>query len=591
MTLFLWAMWFGLITGLLEISQLLGAKVVLHRAAHVGWNASWMSPVADVLLFTALALVFAMVSHLRREFAPPRLIAFTFCFLAALSLLVMHPRLHWLAILALALGLARITSGAIHRRLESFDALVRYSLGKLLVLVAVMGVAVHGSIWAAEIHALSKLPNARRVAPNVLVIVLDTVRATNLSVYGSVRATSPNLELLAQKGVAFDRAMSAAPWTLTSHASMFTGRFPHDLSADWRKPLDGSHRVLAEVFRDHGYLTAGFVANTDVCSYEWGLNRGFAHYEDYVFSVGELLRTSSLVRVISNDSRMRQLTGNYEILGRKTAEDLNRDFLQWLSNQERERPFFAFLNYFDAHRPYLPPEPFSHLFSAPVPRANRYPALDSKWSEDEIQGEIDAYDGSIAYLDHQIGTLVDELDKRRLLKNTLVVVTSDHGEEFGEHGLFSHGNSLYLPSLHVPLIISFPTRVPAGKRVPDLVTLRDLPTTILELAELAQPRFPGNSLSRFWMANDAANLPSSQVISEVNFAQNLPAWFPVSKGDLRAVASDGWHYIRNGDGREELYNLETDEREVRNLAALEENGWILQRLRRTLDNAYAGDAH
>ena len=129
-------------------------------------------------------------------------------------------------------------------------------------------------------------------SPNVLLIVLDTVRADHLSLYGYERPTTPNLERLAKRGIRFDNARATAPWTLPSHASMFTGHWPHELGAKWMTPLRGNLPTLAEYLGAHGYATAGFVANVVYCSQETGLARGFTHYEDYVLEKLAPLRTS-----------------------------------------------------------------------------------------------------------------------------------------------------------------------------------------------------------------------------------------------------------------------------------------------------------
>src|SRR5262249_3466064 len=143
-----------------------------------------------------------------------------------------------------------------------------------------------------------------------------------------------------------------------------------------------------------------------------------------------------------------------------------------------QKPFFAFLNYFDAHGPYLPPPPFNRKFGDGGPQPDLM--VRRTWSPQEIQRSIDAYDGALSYLDEQLGILLDKLKNQHLLENTLIVVTSDHGEQFGEHGLFDHANSLYRPLLHVPLVISYPPRVPASIRISHPVTLVNLPSTILD---------------------------------------------------------------------------------------------------------------
>jgi arylsulfatase A-like enzyme len=463
----------------------------------------------------------------------------------------------------------------------------------MIGLVVLLGLSVEGWRMIAEHRALAKLPPAPAPAPNVLFITLDTVRAPSMSLYGYLRSTTPKLEEFAKTGVVFDRALATASWTLPSHASMFTGRWPHELSANLTTPLDGTHLTLAEYLRARGYVTAGFVANMRYCGYESGLDRGFVHYEDYPVSLGAIASSSTLARTIANNFRLRRLIQNDQHLNRKTAEQLNDDVLRWLSHK-RERPFFVFLNYFDAHEPYLPPPPFDRKFGpgrrhgnySPLHRWLWEPAVNYRNMTDEnIQEEIDAYDGAVAYLDHHLGLLFDELKKRGLTSNTLIVVTSDHGEEFGEHGLFEHSYSLYRPSVHVPLIISFPRRMPTNRRIQTPVTLRNLPSTIAGLLDYEdEPPFPSQSLARHWEGvSNHESLQEELLLSEANYTTGRPDWFPVSKGDMYSVVFQGKRYIRNGDGQEELYDFLEDPREQNNLAQSEGNRKMLQQYRLFLD--------
>jgi arylsulfatase A-like enzyme len=178
-----------------------------------------------------------------------------------------------------------------------------------------------------------------------------------------------------------------------------------------------------------------------------------------------------------------------------------------------------------------------------------------------------AYDGTLASLDHQLGLLFAELDRRAELANTIVVITSDHGELFGEHGLMEHSNSLYLDVLHVPLVIVHPPKVPANVRVPQRVSLRDLPETMIDLAGLAETHaFPGASLARMWAATPPAQ---DVVLSETNQAHSVyPDSYPARKGRMQSLFTGDFHYIKNlGDGREELYDLAADPRELRDLSS------------------------
>jgi len=186
-----------------------------------------------------------------------------------------------------------------------------------------------------------------------------------------------------------------------------------------------------------------------------------------------------------------------------------------------------------------------------------------------IQHERDAYDGALAYVDDRLGALFGALKGRGLWDNTLVIITADHGEEFGEHRVFEHGYSLYLPSIHVPLIVSLPGRVPAGKRIQTPITLRDLASTIVDMLDLTREApFPGRSLARYWEPSPAPRpVQEEPLLAELTQVTGQPAWFPASKGNMKSLVFQGMRYIKNGDGAEELYNFSDDPWEVANLAA------------------------
>jgi arylsulfatase A-like enzyme len=225
---------------------------------------------------------------------------------------------------------------------------------------------------------------------------------------------------------------------------------------------------------------------------------------------------------------------------------------------------------------------------SPLKRWNWYPAAaHSNMGESEIQEELDAYDGALAYLDYHLGILFDELQQRKILDNTFVIITSDHGEELGEHDVFGHGHSLYLPSVHVPLLISFPKQLPTGIRINELVSLRDLPATVMDLLGFSENSpFPGGSLSRYWRGEGrSSNSGSTPLLSEVAYAPGHPDWFPASKGDMKSLIYKKMRYIKNGDGSEELYDLKKDPWEKRNLNQGKERQTELEEFRERLDAA------
>src|SRR5262249_24741608 len=266
-------------------------------------------------------------------------------------------------------------------------------------------------------------------------------------------------------------------WTLPSHATFFTGHMPHEIFSDWKRmkflawelPMNDRFPTLAELFSARGYRTAGFVANWGYGDRVFGLNRGFAHYEDLLvfsdrgLSFEQVLNSSYLTRLSTKAIRTRgwrsvlpekeeqpEFSRRDPIqdlhrdvpLARKDASEVNGEFLRWL-DLNRDRPFFAFLNYMDTHNPYIHRSDFVGPLSSKIPGALPEPAPTNEAMLKMADMRVD-YETSLAYLDQQIGSLLAALENRELLDSTLVVITSDHGEQFGEHGRRGHGNTLYM---------------------------------------------------------------------------------------------------------------------------------------------------
>jgi arylsulfatase A-like enzyme len=449
-------------------------------------------------------------------------------------------------------------------------------------------------------------------ARNVLLIVWDTVRAGNLSLHGYSRPTTPNLERLAARGVYFARAFATSPWTLPSHGSLFTGRWPHELAANWKRPLDGAYPTLAGQLQSFGYDTAGFVANLEYCSRETGLARGFTHYEDYPISAWEVFtRYIGLGRrmdLVSLAFVADKLAGG-RALGRsatlplskehaKRGAMVNQAFLDWHSWQRtRGRPFFAFLNYADAHTPYEVPERQAASFGQRPSSWRDLIVLESwltldksRLSAGDLELAIDVYDECIAYLDRLLGTLLDELARRGVLDETLVIVTSDHGEHLGDHLLFFHGCSLYRQLVEIPLLIVGTKIVPAGRVVREPVSLRDVPATVVELLGLAwNSPFPGRSLARLWGPREEGDPHAGEpLLMETDKPPLLvnQGREPAAQGPMKALIAGGMHYIRTSHGLEELFSLNSDPDERLNLAALPNARLAVQGFRRVLQGMH-----
>jgi choline-sulfatase len=351
--------------------------------------------------------------------------------------------------------------------------------------------------------------------PNVLVVTLDTLRADRLGSYGYAPARTPRLDALAARGMRFAQATTVTPLTLPAHSSLFTGTFPpfHGVRDNGGFYLGEEQVTLAETLREREYRTGGFVS-AFVLDSRWGIQQGFdRYYDDF-----DLARFENAAGM---DAIQRP--------GRETVDEA----LRWLQ-EDRERPFFAWVHLYDPHTPYRPEPAFAGL----------YPATASG-----------AYDGEIAATDAQVGRLLDALEADGRLARTLVVVLADHGEMLGEHGEQTHGFFIYDAAVHIPLIVAGP-RVPAAV-VTDQVRIVDVMPTVLDLVGApGPPSVQGVSLMAF--ARGAR--PSLLAYSESWFPRYHYGW-----SELVSVQDGRFKLIRAP--RPELYDLARDPRESADLAA------------------------
>lgn len=551
------ALWSALLLGMAESTVLLYRRVVLESFIWSSRDIVWMAPLGYALIFVPPAAALALAMRRRPGLAPrvmPLLMAaLTFVAVAMLVRLVSLSRIHMISVAIVAAGCAYQVWRSVVRRPHRWNRLVSLSLPWLAGVVVVVGGGGRLMRLAIERHLIADLPESPAGAPNILLLILDTVRGENLSLYGYPRPTTPNLERWARRGVVFDRAIAPSSWTLQSHASFFTGRLPHEMRTGFLRPLGPTYPTVAAVLRHNGYRTAGFVANQAYCSYESGLSRGFIEYSGYRISVKQALLSTELGQYLSDwDSQLILRTRDA-----KSAADVNGQFLKWQGGIPG-RPYFAFLNYMEAHLPY------------------RYTpdSLVRAFARDSATRIVDGYDAAIAHLDREIGNLLDTLEARGALRNTIVIVASDHGELLGEHGLTDHGNGLWMQLLRVPLlVIDQRGTLPAGLRVETPVSLRDLAATISEMAG-ARPRdvFPGRSLSRFWTGGASGGRGEGQgdpwIFAEVaQRPRRLNSVWPNARGPMASILTDRYHLIRDGEGRETMYDYVADPEEARDLAA------------------------
>ena len=590
-SLLLLAIWFGIVAGLVEgVGLLLFQRINWARwgpTLHVSDPIIWISPIVDLILFSVLTLALWAVGLLIPKV---RVIQAAIALLAALTVydwLTVTARLSHLSCLLLAAGVGAAFSRWVANHEVATLQFVKRTLPWVAGVAVVAFVGIQGGRWLREVSAVANLPPAAPDAPNVLIIVIDTLRADHLSCFGYARATSPNMDRLAAQGVLFENAISASSWTFPSHASLLTGRYQYEHGMDKIKkmPLLGSEAfspngfpTLGEALMQKGYRTGAFSGNRTFFTQDLGFGRGFVHFEDYFHSPADMfVRTlygREFARIYLNRSDKSKVKRALRFLGmdslldkdsegsgkyggaqgvRKRADVVNQEVLRWI-DKDGKRPFLAFLNYFDVHYPYGGPPTYPK------------PAWDHA-------GNIGQYDAGVKYADDALGRLMQGLDHRGLSKNTLVIVTADHGESLGQHGLSYHGQALYWELIHVPLVIRYPGHVPAGVRADVPVTNSTIPATVMELLGQGEGKtFPGPSLSAFWKT-PASEPNSPDVLSEVA-EHNIITDESKAIGKLVATTADGpmksvvttrWHLIVHKELGDQLYDWVHDPGEVNNL--------------------------
>ena len=443
----------------------------------------------------------------------------------------------------------------------------------------VLGLALLvGSAWLARAAPSQSLPSPitskAATQPNVIVLVMDTVRADHLSVYGYSRKTTPNLKRLAEDSTVYNQAISASDFTLTSHATLFTGMYgswhgahcqPPD--ASYGQALSSGIPTLAEMLSSKGYRTMGIAANLYLRA-DFGLERGFQTFR--IPRPVPLLAAESWYML--RNAMRRGLswivdTSQFDRLYSRGVE-INQTFFDVVKETDlSQAPFFAFLNYMDAHFPYVPPAPFDRLFPGKGHRMlqDDLEAIQSKvvngGSLPEVYSTYSSsqYDGGIAYIDVQIGQIVQWLKDQKLYDNTMIVVTSDHGEAFGEKRFFLHGNSTYQNLLHVALLVKYPNSAHKGV-VDEPVSTTDVVPTVLDTLRFhIPPTVQGKNLL------DAASLQPREIFGE---SFPCPVIHPsecISGCTIRSVILWPNKFITSSNGKYETYDLSNDPDESRNL--------------------------
>jgi arylsulfatase A-like enzyme len=446
--------------------------------------------------------------------------------------------------------------------------------GVLMVALAVSTYPVApGFLRPLDVGDAGAAPASSRELPNVIVVVMDTVRADHLSVYGYERATSPELARFAERAYLFHRATANSNWSLPSHATLLTGLLPHQHGARAvvsavtaaehsqqamarlaYQPLADEQVTLAERLREVGYQTALVSANYAWLSPESGLLQGF----DYVDSrPGMMVGWEPFAAPYLRHQPIKVLATMYArgTSSKASAREIVDHVENYLTRRSRH-PFFLLINFMDAHAPYT-----SAL------HADTVPEIRARFASHPLSAaNLESYDRSIAFLDQQLGRLFADLQARGLFDDALIVVTSDHGERFGSIGRGRHGDDLSQESVHVPLLIKVPHQA-RGERSERRAQLADVAPTILDRAGLPIPQeFFGSALAE----RSRAVIAESYLAAGGTVTPLRPV--PIAQLDselptMWALFEADWKLVHDARGRDALYDLASDPAEATDLAS------------------------
>lgn len=435
------------------------------------------------------------------------------------------------------------------------------------VLFSLIAVAVQShNLPVAQVSAKESAPI------NVLLISIDTLRGDHVGCLGYDRSTSPNIDKLASEGCLFSDCVSTSNWTIPAHMSMFTSLYPviHGVTG-YEKKLDERRITLAEILKDNGYVTGGFVSGAGrELQAEHGFDQGFDCYDDFT---------------VYFDQRFNLFEENETFQGPNddvTCPIVHRIATRWLKKNYKKK-FFLFVHLWDVHNDYIPPPPYDTMFDPDYKgkmtgkvrdiRKIR-PGIDPK----DLNHIMSLYDGEIKYVDEWIGKLMGELEMLGVADNTLIVLTADHGEEFNEHGGNHHGRTLYDESTYVPLIFRLPGKVPEEKVIKTQVSLVDILPTVLDVLgiETDAKEWQGMSILPLIQGEDSNHRKEVFIESQ---ARNK---------NLKAVRTKEFKFVYDFQTQEkELYNLVQDPAEKNNLikTQTQKAGELEQRLMSWLQSA------
>jgi len=478
----------------------------------------------------------------------------------------------------------------------------------LIVLVVIVSSLVSVCVYNNNALNTKNKPALVDGRPNVVMIIMDTTRADHLSCYGYHKKITPHIDTFAADATIYNHAYSTSSWTLPSIASIFSSLYPgkHEAtrSAGGAFKLADRYLTLAEILSQSGYNTAGYASNY-LLTKSIGLQQGFQTFEMVYYDYSFFLTQFSLGAFLNTTLRLYDYMFFKGYLPMGTANQVNRRAVSWLENNAGNGPFFLMLHYIDPHNPYTAFYSEEYKTKEYETIINEYGENNPNYASAEItltkkhfigQQEmpanlknylVDNYDREIQFLDGKIGEIFKTLKKAGSYEDTIIILTSDHGEAFGEHDLFLHGMFLYNDNLHVPLIIKYPggvSKAPAPKVVNYPVSLTGIVPTVLSYLNLPLPEsLQGSSL------DDAKN--------QILISQLFPGrgWKKLSKQqqkklgffnhDMMSFIDGDYKLIKRFGKKDMLFNIKQDPQETKNI--IHRNIADAQRLNSLLKNHIA----
>jgi len=488
-----------------------------------------------------------------------------------------------------ALLLARVVCRLLNRiLLNRVKPRLAYAVCFILLLTG--GVIYTNHAWQTNDYVISSLPRTDQsqngkgaITRNVVVILVDCLRADHLGCYGYARKTSPFLDHIARSGITFENCVAPSSWTIPSVVSLFTGVYPQQHGVNTLGTIIPEElSMLQKIVEKNGVETAAFITN-DYLSPRFGYAKGFSHYFDHYldqefreYVASRLFFLNALLHFKNNffypfsvdpgGARWWSIgfpPFNHEKI---SAERVTDDMLKWIDIHS-DKPFYVYLHYMDVHCPY---------------DTIWYPLFDNEvYPDQDLKGKlINTYDGRITYVDRQIKRIWEELVNRNLSEDTLLIITADHGEELYDHEGTGHCTTLYDELIRVPLIMLYPSLPGMGQRVKNQVQLIDLPNTILKFLDLPVPdQMRGQSLLSLTDGFSPPFEPANALSYTTRWRKSLKTkegrelWEKKvwnQGGILTSLRIDNeWKVIIGDDGQSKLFNLKEDKREQNNLKGIE----------------------